>query len=160
MKRNIVKAILAMLLLFLCCIKTNAQSESSMLVLWHADGTTTEIALFKKPQILFATDKILITSQVLNLEYDAADVVRFTYKGVATSFESLNTEPCYEYRDEGIVFNGIKDTDKVVIYNAAGIRIPVRLKKTNGGQFLQLSSLPVGVYILNVNGKSTKFTKK
>lgn len=141
-------------------LASKAQLESTALVLWHADGTNTEIALFKRPNISFSGGKVFVTSDVLNLEYDAADVVRFTYKGATTSISSVITEADYEYQGDCIVFQGIKGSDRVAIYNAAGVRVPVSLRTMGGGQVIQLSSLPAGVYILSVNAKSSKFTKR
>ncbi len=54
------------------------------LVLWHKDGTTTDVQLNLKPKVEFTDDKIIITSNVLNMEYPKSDILRFTYKESGT----------------------------------------------------------------------------
>ena len=59
-----------------------------------------------------------------------------------------------------MVFHGIASTSKVAVYNSNGIRVPARLSAAGDGVTLSLSSIPQGVYILSVNGKTSKFMKR
>lgn len=130
------------------------------LVLHHADGTTTDVELYTMPQVTFQNDKVLITSTILNMEYPKDNVLRFTYKGgTTTSVGKLKPNADYKQKNDQIVFHGIKAADKVAVYSANGIRVPVRLVRNGSDVTLSLSSIPSGVYLLNVNGKTSKFTK-
>ena len=141
----------------LCC---GQQAMAQTLVLHHADGTTTDVELYTMPQVTFQNDKVLITSTVLNMEYPKENVLRFTYKGgTATSVGKLKPNADYTQKNDQIVFHGIKSADKVAVYSANGIRVPVRLVRCGSDVTLSLSSIPSGVYLLNVNGKTSKFTK-
>lgn len=137
-----------------------AGMQAQTLVLHHPGGTTTDVELYTQPRIEFQNDRVLITSTVLSMEYPKQDVLRFTYKGsVITSIEQPRAEADYT-RDAGqLVFHGIKQVDKVAVYTANGICVPVNITRRGSDVSLPLSQIPQGVYLLSVNGRTSKFTK-
>ena len=148
--------ITVLLLIILGSMKVHAQT----LVLWHSDGTTTDVELFTQPNVRFVKDKVLVTSSVVNLEYDEKDVIRFTYKGKSTGITSPLPDSDYSQENGQIVFHNVKATDKIALYKANGIRVPARLSLQGNSATLSLSSIPSGIYLLNINGHTSKFTKK
>lgn len=136
----------------------NAQSQT--LVLWHSDGTTTDVELFTQPNVQFKDNKVYVTSSVASLEYDEKDVVRFTYKGKNTDIVSPSLNSNYYQENGQIVFHNIKSTDKVSLYKTNGILVPVRFIIHDNSATLSLSSIPSGIYLLSVNGRTSKFTKR
>lgn len=130
------------------------------LVLHHANGTTTDVELYTQPQVKFQNDKVLITSTVLNMEYSKADVLRFTYKGGSLGISNLSGKANVSQENGQLVFHGIKSDEKIAVYTANGIRVPVRLTRSGDTATLPLSAIPSGVYMLNVNGRTSKFTKR
>ena len=135
-------------------------AHAQNLVIWHSDGSTTEIELFTKPLVQFAGDKVLVTSPVINLEYDQNDVVRFTYKDIDTKISTLEARTDIEQKDGQIIFHNMSSADKVAVYRADGVRLPVQFSFQGGNAVLSLSFLPSGVYLFSVNGRTSKFTKK
>lgn len=152
---NILTSVLLLLALF-CSGEMNAQK----LILWHSDGSTTEVELFNQPLVQFAGDKVLVTSPVLNMEYDKSDIVRFTYRDIDTGISTLSKEADIEQKDGQIVFHDVKSADKVAVYKSDGVRMPVQLTFSGDNATLPLSQLPSGVYLFSVNGRTSKFTKK
>lgn len=141
---------------FISISRVSAQT----LVLWHADGTSTDIELYTSPQIKFQNDKILITSTILDIEYPKEDVLTFTFKGTNTNINKI-TEDLKIQKEKGrLVLHGIKSNDKIALYNIKGIRLPINHKKSGDVVILPLSSIPYGVYLLSINGKISKFTKR
>ena len=140
-------------------IHSHAQGNAT-LVLWHPDGMTTEVELYKQPRVQFLNDSVFITSTVLDLKFEAKEILRFSYKGKGTGIALPQSETNYMQENGQLLFNGVKLTDHVALYTTNGIRVPVRLSSVNGHVSLPLSSVPKGVYVLNVNGKTTKFTRK
>lgn len=132
---------------------------NATLVLWHADGTTTDVSLYLKPKVEFKGDKVLVTSTVLDMEYPKSDILRFSYKGNGTDIAILKSEARYSKEGDRLVFHGVTSKEKVAVYTTSGIRVPVSLTDTPDGLSLPLSSIPQGVYVLSVNGKSSKFTR-
>ncbi len=133
---------------------------NATLVLWHPGGTTTEVELYKQPRVQFLNDSVFITSTVLDMKYPANEILRFSYKGEGTGIAMPQSETAYSQEDGRLVFKGVKSTDHVALYNANGIRVPARLSTAGNEVSLSLSSIPQGVYVLSVNGKTSKFTKK
>ena len=155
MKKNLL--IISLLLgLF---VPTQAQDKTT-LVLWLSDGTKTDIEVSQLPQIKFENEKVIITSSVLNMEYNAEEVLRFTYKGEGTAISPVQDEAGVSQENGRLVFHGISSANQVSVYSAKGTRIPVRLSNNGGIYSLFLSPIPSGVYILKINGKTSKFTKK
>lgn len=148
--------LLALLLMIIGSMKVQAQT----LVLWHADGSTTDVELFTQPNVQFKNYKVLVASSVINLEYDKQDVIRFTYKGKNTGITAPSHDSEYSQENGKIVFHNVKSTDNIALYKTNGIRVPVRLVLQDDSAILSLSSIPSGIYLLYVNGRASKFTKK
>lgn len=143
------------LALFVCGQRVAAQT----LVLHHANGGTTDVELYTQPRIEFQGDRVLITSPVLNMEYPKTDVLRFTYKGKSLAVTSHRAEDDMSRDSDRLVFHNVKAADQVAVYTANGIRVPIRLTRSGSDAALSLSQIPTGVYLLSVNGRTSKFTK-
>lgn len=147
-------------LICLICLIGITKVSAQTLVLHHANGTTTDIELYTKPQVKFQNDKVLITSTVLNMEYPKQDVLRFTYEGATQGINNVQTKANVSQEKGKLVFRGIKYTDKIAIYTTNGIRVPVSVQRNGTSASLSLSSIPKGIYLLSVNGRTSKFTKQ
>ena len=141
-----------------CLISMTMQAQT--LVLHHANGKTTDVALYTQPQIKFVGDKVLITSTVLDMEYDKQDVLSFTYKGSTLSISNPQEKAKVSQETGQLVFHGIKSTDKISVHTVKGIRVPVRLQHSGSSATLPLAAIPSGAYLLTVNGRTSKFTKR
>ena len=136
------------------------KAQAQTLVLWHSDGTTTDVELFTKPNVLFKNSKVFVTSSVASLEYDEKDIVRFTYKGKNTGIALPSIDSDCLQENGQLIFHHIKSSDKVALYKTNGVLVPIHLNIHGETATLPLSSIPSGVYLLNVNGRTSKFTKK
>lgn len=148
-----------MMAVFLLILGINT-ANSQTLVLLHANGTTTDVQLYTLPQVKFQGDKVLITSTVLDMEYSKQDVLRFTYKGKGLGINSPDAKANVSQENGQLVFHGIKSSGKIAVYTANGIRVPVRISCNGSTATLPLSAIPSGVYLLSVNGRTSKFTKR
>ena len=134
-------------------------AQGQTLVLHHADGKTTEVELYTMPRIQMAADKMIITSQDVSQEFAKADVVRFTYKGFGTGISAVQPETRYRVDEDRVTFYGINGTDRISVYNAGGVQIPVRLTTQGNDAVLSLAQLPQGVYLVTINGRTLKFIR-
>ena len=146
---------LCLLLLIIGSTQTIAQT----LVLHHANGSTTDVELYTQPLVTFENDKVLVKSSVLNMEFEKADVLRFTYKGSSQGIAAPHGDADMSRDGDRLVFRGVKPSDQVAVYTANGIRVPVRLQRSDNDATLSLSQIPTGVYLLSVNGRTSKFTR-
>lgn len=141
----------------LCC---SPRAQAQTLVLHHPGGTTTDVELFTQPRIEFEGDRVLITSAVLNMEYPKTDILRFSYKGgITSSVAEVRQQADVTQRDDRLVFHNVKATDQVAVYTANGVRLPVSLNVRGTDAALPLNAIPKGVYLLSVNGRTSKFTR-
>lgn len=134
-------------------------AKSQTLVLHHADGTTTDVELYTKPHVKFQDNKVLITSVVLDMELPQEDVLTFTFKGGTLGINTPKANVNFSKENGLIIFHGIKSSEKIALYNTKGIRIPAKFQRQGDAATLSLQSISSGVYLLNVNGKTLKFTK-
>lgn len=137
-----------------------SSTKAQTLVLHHANGTTTDVQLYTMPQVKFDGDKVLITSTVLNMEYPKTDVLRFTYKGGTLGISGTNSKANVSQENGQLIFHDIKSSDKIAVYTANGIRVPARITRSGSSATLPLNAIPSGVYMLSVNGRTSKFTKR
>lgn len=152
------KKVIILLLLF---VSPAVGLRAQTLVLHHPGNTTTEVDLFTMPRIEFEGDRVLITSTVLDMEYPKDQVLRFTYKGtVTTAVGTQRAEADYSRDGDRLVFRGIKADDQIAVYTSNGIRVPVSLTRSGSTAALSLSAIPKGVYLLSVNGRTSKFTRQ
>ena len=83
------------------------------------------------------------------------------YGSPVNDIDALQNEANFFRDEEHIIFNGIKSTDEVALYKLNGSRIPVQLNYSEANKVtLSLSGIPSGIYILKVNGKTTKISKQ
>ena len=150
-----------------CSVTVKASSDGSQpkfetLVLWHANGKTTEISLSKKPQIQFAPDKVLVKGAGINFEYPLSDIVKFTYKkeDIINDIDNPTNQADFTRDNERIVFTGIKSTDEVALYKLNGSRVDIQLKAVDDSLVLPLNSIPQGIYLLRINNQTFKIIKK
>ena len=158
MKRNL----LIILLVGLLLPAAKVCAEGQTLVLHHADGTTSEVELQTMPRIRLSADKMTITSQGISQEYAKTDVVRFTYKGVGTGITTVKPTARYRVEDNGqVTFYGTAaEAGRIRVYNSNGVQMPVSLSNDGAGNaILPLNTLPQGVYIVNINGRTIKFIR-
>ena len=151
------KTLFLLCLLFL--VATGGVSAQT-LVLHHADGSTTDVQLLAQPQVTFQGDRVLITSSVLNMDYDKHDVLRFTYKGKTSAIGSVQAEADVTQQDGQLVFHGVSTADRIALYTTSGIRVPAVIRHSGSDATLSLSAIPQGAYLLSVNGRTSKFTKR
>lgn len=147
------------ILLFLV-IFINKGLSAQTLVLHHPNGRTTDVELLTLPQVKFQDDKVIIGSSILNLEFSKDDVLRFTYKGGTLGINNASFDGRVSQENGRLMFHGIKSSDKIAVYTAKGIRIPVNISRSKSSATLSLSSVPSGIYLLSINGRTSKFTKK
>lgn len=145
----------------LCCFGSlHAAAQTATLVLHHADGKTSEVELYTMPRIQLLADKTVITSQGIKQEFSKTDVVRITYKGVATGISTVKPETRYRVDEDRVTFYSDTSSDRISVHNAGGVQVPVSLTADgDGNAILSLAHLPQGVYLVTINGRTIKLIR-
>ncbi len=134
-------------------------AENQKLVLHHGDGSETEVELLSRPKIQVQGDWFIVSSEIVNLTFEAGDILGFTYSGIdKTGIVSLDSD--YRPEEGQLVFKGIKQTDKVSVYTIDGKLLPVAPTFVGSDAVLPLTSIKKGTYLLKVNNRTTKFMKR
>lgn len=127
-----------------------------------ADGTVESIQLYTRPQVTFESDRVIFTSSVATFSYDAQQVLRFTYSGgsLPDKVASPDAGDLFRQQGEQILFDAKVKASDVQLFGEDGKRLPATIQTANGRPSLSLKHLPAGVYVLSVNGRTSKVVKK
>ena len=153
------RIITVLLTLFAVFISAQGQNVAS-LVVTHADGTTTSYELFTKPRVTFVGDNVKITSSTVSAEYLSKDVLRFNYRMPNTAIEKTSADSQLKSDGEYLIFGGTVKAGNVKLFTPDGVEVPTKFTTTSGGLRLRLSSLQKGVYLITINGRTSKFMKR
>lgn len=158
---NVVHRAMMALVCLMAFASTRAEERITLRV-WFADGTTTDVQLYTRPQVTFQDDKVVITSPIATFTYDAQQVLRFTYAGGKTPIkvENAKADAAYHQKGELILFDAKVKASDVQLFTEDGKRLSAKVTNVNGRPTLSLTALPAGVYLLKVNGRTSKILKK
>lgn len=133
-----------------------------LLVVWTNDGGKTAYALSKRPVLRFTDTEMLITGEGIEATYPLDQFVRYTYESSDfTGIRDLNTEEGYgTVSGDYLLFPSLKAHSSVSIYALNGRLILQKTIKADGEYAFPLASLPVGIYVVKVNGLTYKITKQ
>lgn len=147
------------LLLSLCVAITalTTQADNKSLFVTFDDGTRVEFALSTTPEVTVTDNKLTITSTVTTASYDLWTVKTFTY-GATTGINDVQTsQQGFSLEGDNIVVDG---NVNVRIFAVDGKAVSVTPKTTGDQTIIPLNGLAKGVYIININGKSVKISRR
>ena len=138
-------------------------SSPSALTVHVKDGSKVTFLLSERPAVTFSDGYLLITSDDADASYPLSDVVKFTFGDVDeenTGIDSLPVdETTFGYDGGAIVVTGLKPGSTAKVYTIGGMMVHSE-SISDGSWTYPLSSLSSGIYIININGKSFKISKK
>ena len=136
-----------------------AEAQAWELVISHDDGTHTKIGLSTQPHVSIAANSITITSSVASMKWKAKEVVCLSYQEIETGVHSPKAGSDMFLSAGKLVFPNVSGGDGIAIYSVNGMAVPAIVVPEGCGVALQLSSLPSGIYLISVQGKTFKFIK-
>lgn len=131
--------------------------EYESITMTMVNGVTTTVVLSGEPTIKFIDDKLVITTQDATAEFDRQEIMQLNYNVVA-GIENVNIDNISVVNNgEALIFSNLLDNSHIMVFDLSG-----RLLKSDrslGSSFvLPFSGLSNGIYIVNVNGVSTKIS--
>ena len=148
------RKILILLYLFLVSIALYAQ-EYSYVVVTLTDGTSTTISLSEKPIVTIANGKLVIKTDMAATEFDRANVSRFNFIFDVSGIDGIESEANDVYHDgDHLCFSNLPENSLIEIYATDGTLL--KRETASGAYKISLSEISAGVYIVSVNGVSTK----
>ena len=149
------------LFVFMAFMTATAQNGPQLKV-WKKDKSTVLFALAEKPVTTFSNNMLVIKTSTATVEYPLAEVQRYTYEGVETGIESIDSDNGVLVKQEKnkLSLANLKAGAEVRLYNSSGSLL--QIVKSNGTEpvVISLSSRPQGVYIVKSGNETIKLMKR
>lgn len=137
-------------------------AERVMLNIHLSNGTVQSVELYTRPQVRFDGDRVVFSSPVANFSYEAQQVLTFTYSGgsLPTKVVDPKSQELFKQNDERIIFDAKVTASSIKLISEDGKLVRVDVTSLNGHPSISLKEIPKGVYVLSVDGQTSKIIKK
>lgn len=124
------------------------------------DGTTATVSFDEKPIIKFQPDKLVVQTDVATTEFNRANVARFNYITEDLSGIDVIAHEQAQIKNNGdaLYFNNLPTGSEIMLYSTEGKLL--KQCAAIGNYTINITDLPSGIYIVSVNGISTKIVKQ
>ena len=132
------------------------------LKVWKKDKSTVLFALAEKPVTTFSGNKLIIKTSTATVEYPLADILRYTYEGVETGIETIESENSVVVRQEPdkLQLTNLKSDTEVYLYNASGRLLDILKSNGTDAVTISIASRPQGMYIVKCGSETIKLMKR
>ena len=120
------------------------------------DNTIVEFALSSLPEITVADNKMNIKTTTSTFSYPLQSVNTLTY-AATTAIQNITSED-FQRQGNYIIYSGSNHNWR--IFSLSGQQADVVPKVLVNHMIFNLDTLPSGIYVLYIDGKSLKFLKK
>lgn len=135
--------------------------SAQSLYIWNVKGNMIKIVnMGTMPVVKITGDSMKIDTSGMVLKYGIKDVHKFTFEKGNTDIGSAISQTVFHNENGQIIIHGVKSADYIAVYTVGGVSIPVNVNRQEDHYVLALEDLRPGVYLLSVNGQTTKFVKK
>lgn len=129
--------------------------EYNNVVVTLTDGTSRTISLSEKPIVTIANGKLVIKTDMSTTEFDRANVARFNFVSDLVGIDEISSNDNEVIKDgDNLYFSNLPEDSLIKIYTADGSL--VKSTTASGAYKISLAEFSAGVYIVSVNGVSTK----
>ena len=132
------------------------------LKVWKKDKSTVLFALAEKPVTTFSNNMLVIKTSSTTVEYPLADVLRYTYEGVETGIESIESDNSMLVKQEKdkLSLRNLKAGEEVRLYNASGRLLDILKSNGTDAVIISIASRPQGMYIVKCGSETIKLMKR
>ena len=129
--------------------------EYNNVVVTLTDGTSRTISLSEKPIVTIANGKLVIKTEMSTTELDRANVARFNFVSDVVGVDRISSDDNGVIKEgDNLYFSNLPENSLIKIYTADGSL--VKSMTASGAYKISLAEFSAGVYIVSVNGVSTK----
>lgn len=139
----------------------------NVLTIWFANGQRSDIKLSEHISVTFGTDKFAVKSATVDVEYDAADVAKFTLENddsENTAIEAVETgnaaEGTMTFDGNAIRLYGFTPGSSVRLYTVGGQSVGSHRVGRDGSLTISLDGLRPGIHIVKTESITYKIIKK
>lgn len=141
---------------------TATAQNGPQLKVWKKDGSTVLYALSEQPVTTFSDNKLVIKTSNTTVEYPLAEVQRYTYEGVETGIESIDSDNGVLVKQEKnkLSLANLKAGAEVRLYNASGRLLDILKSNGTDAVTISIASRPQGMYIVKCGNETIKLMKR
>lgn len=147
-KRNIISALLLTL--------SMSAIAFSGIEVTLTDGSSMVISMDERPVVTFSGSKLVIKTDVSTTEFERSKVKTFNYLS-SSSIEEINVGDCkVNNTGESLQFSNLPAGSEITVHDVSGKL--VKSTVAEGSYRINITDLSSGVYVVSVNGVSTKIS--
>lgn len=143
------------LLSFLFALRIAAAEAEKSLVVTFDNGTTQTFLLSSCPEVSVADDMLVVAAGGTTVKFTLGDVLTFTF-AEASGIVSVQNTPDIMRRGDVIIVSAPVDVEA---YTTDGKSVSVRYSKSGSTTAVSLTSLPKGITVLRMAGKTLKICR-
>lgn len=152
------KKLLFLMIVLFVAITTKA--DDAVLQVWFSDGQVMSINLNDNPKTTYKDGNLLILTDNNSVTYPLEKVKRYTY-ATSTGIETpAKLSVSFSSDGESLTFTGLKPHTHISIFNVTGVLLKTIDSGNQSKTIISASHLPVGVYLVKVNGGTYKIMKR
>lgn len=151
------KLLILMVMLFVTMM---AKADDRVLQVWFADGHMTSFSLDLSPKTTYKDGNLVITMIKNSVTYPLEQVRRFTYGYSSVDINTPKIDVVFSSDGETLTFTGLRPHTPISLYNVAGMLLKTIDSGNSQKAVVSASHLPVGVYVVKVDGGTYKIMKR
>ena len=122
------------------------------------DGSTITISFDENPVIKLQPEKLIVQTDVATTELDRSAVSRFNYFTNLSGIDLIGKDDIDVVGSgSSLYFSNLPADSDIKLYSTEGKLL--KSATATGSYHIEIADLPAGVYVVNVNGVSTKIAK-
>ena len=150
-----------LILITVLLASTLAKADDMKLFVWFSNGSVMSINLFESPKTTYKDGNLVITMMKNSVTYPLEKVRRFTYGYSSVGIDTPEKmDVAFSSDGETLTFTGLKPHTLVSLYNVAGVLLQTIDSGNQNKTVISASHLPVGVYVVKVDGGTYKIMKR
>ena len=141
-------------------VAITVKADDTVLQVWFSDGQVISINLNDNPKTTYKDGNLLIQTDNNSVTYPLEKVKRYTYT-TSTGIETpTKMGVSFSSDGESLTFTGLKPHTPIFLYNVVGVLLKTMDSGDQNKTIISVSHLPVGVYLVKVNGGTYKIIKR
>ena len=128
-------------LFFAISIPSSLIADGDILTIWQGLEKTVEFSFSEKPKLVYDSDKLIVTTTQITVEYPLKEISQITFNGNENGVTSVQ------------LING---NEPAIVYTIKGQKIRTMCT----GERISISTLPKGIYVIEKKGESYKVIVK
>lgn len=141
----------------LLCLHSIVAGVKTDVTVWTKDGNGVSYGIEDHPKFTFTMSELVVTYNSVEITYLLDDIDRVTYDEESESGigkQIIKTD--VKYSNDAIVFQSLIPNSTITVFTANGIPVLKKTMQEPGEYCISLSSLKPNVYLVSINGFTSK----